>query len=388
MKAKTLLNLLVAAVILVALAVWSGRDRTRPPGEIGRPVLQGLALDAVARVVVSTPAGEAVIARKGDRWFCEHAYGYPADFAGLQNAVRSLADLKIGQVLTLDPAMRADLKLYAPGDPAVTNGVGAGTRVSLQSEDGTELAGLLIGAERRRQSSSGMAYGAYPDGQYVSADDGRTACAVTATLYPFTRPADAWLDKQLLNVTATDVHEVTIAHPDLETLVLTQPDGESALTLEGLGADETLETAKASSARSALSYLRMENVADPALSDAETGLDAPVVFRAVTTTGEVYTVQIGAPAGDAGNRYARIHVEQLPTPEPPAADAAPAAPEDAAAPSARTGELAALDARLSPWVFILPAYKAEAMTATREQLVKPTATEDDETGTAGEGAEG
>jgi len=392
MKPKSLLILAAVAAVLIVVAIRSGRDTAQAPSAIGQPVLAGLELNDVARLVVVSPQGTATLARAGDKWVSESAYHYPVDFQQLKSTLIKLAELKIGQVATVDPSSRNALKLYPPGDSAVTNAAEAGTLVKLLNDRNGELAALLIGAERRRQSSSGMGFGGYPDGQFVSADGGSTACVVSENLYQFSRPAADWLEREIVSVQANDVREVTVAHPNSEPLELAVPEGKTELELLGIEEKEQLDSGKSSGMKAALSYLRLEDVADPALSDADTGMDKPIVFRAVTATGEVYTVSIGKTVPNSENRYLRIRAELLPVMEavaeaiatnaPVSAEIAstntPAAPDPAVARQAAAEarrelekRVAEFNTRCGAWTYVVASYKADSMTPTRDQLAKP-----------------
>jgi hypothetical protein len=396
MKGKTLLVLVGSAVILGGVAVLtSRRDSAARPEAQGKSVLPGLAVNDVAEIRVTDGVATARVARVDGIWVAPETYNYPADFDKIRDALLKLADLKVGQVLTVDEEQRRRLKLVPPGPG--TEADTAGTRIVLCDASGLPAGTLLVGDTRTRKTPSGpRGYGGFADGQYVSPDGGRTVYLVAEALPEFSPEPRQWLNTDLTSVTASDVHTVTIQHPGDAPIVLRRPEGGGDLEVQGLDGNEETDTAKMYSISSALSYLRLEDVADPAKPDAAFGLDTPVVYTAETGKGEVYTVRLGSSPEGSNARYARIRVALKPEPAVEAAETMPdataeddgmeagatnataAAAADTQAAAARRAleeDTAALNARLAPWTFLIASYKADAMTHTRASLVKEKNTE-------------
>lgn len=393
MKGRTLVILAVVAVVMIVAAVYVRRDEAVPPDAIGRLVLGEVPLNDIAAIVVTGSDSTTRLARVDNVWVSQNAHNYPTDFKRIRDAVIKLADLKIGQVIDVDDAERAEMKLLPPTAEAA----GTGTLVELFDAAGTRLARLLVGESRKRQGGGGPQFGGpqfggYPDGQYVATDDD-SVYLVTENLHEFTRSASEWLDKELLNVPATDVAGVTISGIEGGAVTLRVPEGGSALALADLGEDEEMDTSRASSVKSSLSYLRFDDVADPSLGDEALGLDTPIEFKAETTAGTVYTVLLGGKVTDSENRYARVSAVHVPEPETTPAGTGDetgdeATDEAAAEDAARLAEerlktateVEALNAKLGPWTYVISSYKADYMTSTRDQLVKePEPPEDAET---------
>jgi hypothetical protein len=388
MKGKTLLILVVLAVVLVGLAVLtSRREASSTPAAAGKLALPDLPVNDVRKIVLTDGASTATVARVNDVWVSADKYGYPADFEKVRAALLKLSEMKVGQVMKIDEDQRARLKM-APPAPGAAAGT-AGTLVELRGENDLIVGSLLLGATRTRKASGGpMApQGGFPDGQYVSPDQGRTVYLVADVLDDLSVSPKQWLNTELTSVTVSDVDSVTIQHPDEAPLALIRPEDGADLQVQGLSKKEETDSSKTYGVASALSYLRLDDVADPALTNEALGFDKPVVYTATTKKGEVFTVTLGAsPQGDSG-RYARIAVALSPR-EPKTVTAGADKPAEAAgadtnavaqAEAAKKAEderklleeqTAELNARLSPWTYIIASYKADAMAHKRDSLVK------------------
>jgi len=320
------------------------------------------------------------VARVEDRWTVAERFNHPADFKRLSGLVTRLAELKIGQVMTLEEKQKAALKMALPGTAAE-----AGTLVELFDGANRRLAALLVGAEHmRKPQDEGGFYGGYGDGSYVSPDGGRSVYLVAQVVSDLETSPKDWLDRELFSVDSAAVSNVTATSATGETLELERPADGGSLKLKGLAENEELDSGKLYSIEAALSYLRADDVADPALSDEALGMTTAAVFRVTTKNGEVYTARIGGAVAGTGRRYARFEAALLPAPPapepPPVADtnAAAGATNALAEAKAKAEErkkteekIASLNAKLKAWTYAIESYKADAMTPTRSALVKP-----------------
>ena len=368
MKGKNLLILVVAALVLIGLAMLSSRDSSKSsPSAIGKLVLPNLPLNEVERVVVSTPTEAITLAKVDDTWVTPSRFGYPADFQKIKDAVLKLSELKIGQVMRLTDSQKAAMKIAAPASGSTNSG----TLVEMFDAKGKKLASLLLGGSHQSKPRGGPefgGYGGYPDGQYLSPDGGKSVYLVAGALDSFSPKTRDWLDTEVLNVNSSDIGDITITGPDGKGLRLARKDG-AKLEAEGLAPDEETDASKLYSVESALSYLRFSDVADPALTDAETGLDKPAVFQASTSKGQVYTVKVGSSPTNSADRYVRFEVALKPAAtNQPAADAG--GTNAAAARKQLEEETQALGAKIGKWTYLVESYKADAMLTKRDSVVK------------------
>ena len=377
MNGKKLITLLVVALVLIGLAVVSKKKQNvAQPVQSGQPVLPNLQVNDITRVTVESAESTATVSRVEDKWISMDKHGYPIDFARLREVMIALSELKIGQVLRLTDEQKASMLIAAP------EAGGGGTRVTLQGKDGKAAATLLLGKEHKRQSASPSPYGSHPDGRYVSADNGKTVCLVGEPLNRLTDQPVEWLDTEIVNVQAADIEQITVEVADQDALVFNLADDK--MVLDGLKANEEMDSAKDYTIKSGLNYLRFKDVADPELTDAEMGFDAPAIYRVRTSKGETYTAQIGGTVGDDGDRYLRIRVELEPeavVEEAPKAEGEEETPEAIAAAASvkeqKAKERAELEAavtklekRLSRWTYVIAAHESESLILKRDDLVK------------------
>jgi hypothetical protein len=375
-KIKHLLALVLLAVVLVGLAKWSS-DRGKPaPGSarLGDKILPGLAdkVNDVATIAVQSPDGAAIVSRVDGTWRVPGRYGYRADFGKVSDALRKLMDLKNAQVLRITPAQLADLHLL----PATATNEGArATLVELKAADGSVLASLRLGKEHNRPTPAdappGM--GSYADGKFVAIDDTRVFL-VSDMLGELAAADRDWIDPEFLVVAGTDLTSVDVTGGTNGAIHLERPATGGELTLKEVPAGKEVDASKVSRVAGALSDLRFEDVADPALTPAVTGLDKPVTYKAVTTRGLVYTLKIGATPTNDTRRYLNVAVTFAapPVPAVSATDTNAAALAQAKAEVDRKTEAEArtLNERLSPWVYLLGDYQASALLTPAGELLK------------------
>ncbi len=389
MKMRNLAVLLAAAVLLGFWAyriVDTGRQARRP-ARVGQAVFEDLPVNDVAGIVITTPETNFAIQRAEQRWTVPARYNYPAKFDKVADTLVALRELKIGQVIPGGSERAEAFNLQLPG----SNAVSAATRLELRGTDNQLLAELLIGKHFNTQPRGGSQQqmmfggGGYPSGHYVRLTDGMVA-VVGRTLDNMIEPAKSWLADEFINVNASDLDEVEITGPDRAPIKVRRDPVSKTLSLDDLQPEEgTADSGKLSQLAGALSYLSFDDVADPALPPAATGLDKPVVFTARANDGRVYTLHIGNPvSSNSTDRYVTARVEYVAPPAPekkPESDAAatntpagmpePAAedsPKDKADPKEEARVLAE---KISPWIYILRSYRLDNMLLERDKLITP-----------------
>ena len=125
---------------------------------------------------------------------------------------------------------------------------------------------------------------------------------------------------------------------------------------------------KAPSTRWPADCLSLFDALPTALTDAQTGMNEPIILQALTRDGKFYTLKMGATVPNSGDRYLRVSAAY----EPPANDSTPAAAgTDKKDESNPAVDMKALNQKLAPWTFIVKSYRAEPLLKTAENLVKP-----------------
>ena len=397
MRGNKLIVLAAVAVVLVALAFVMNRKEAKiRPTNVGELVLPNLPVNDIRRIDVITSSNETVtVSRTDDTWVSHSKYGYPVDFGKVKAALIELSELKIGQVINVSETQKAAVNMIVPGQ-GVEN---AGSVVNLYGEGGKKLASILLGKEHTRQAPAqgGMMGGSFPDGRYVSVDNGQRVYLVAETLSSFGDDPKDWLDTEIVNVESDKIEEVTVTVPGEDTLVF-KKDG-SNMVIEGLADDEEMDSSKQYGIKSALGYLKFKDIADPSLSDAETGMTNAIVYKVLAENGALYMAMIGGKA-DGDDRYFRMAASLPDLPEEEAEEEAeeeePAEGEeseksDAAAEKEKRAELekeiATLSAKLSKWTYVIASYEADSMILKRDELVKKKEKKEEESGDTEESAE-
>ena len=349
MKTKHLVLLLIAALLLIGLANWSGRRRQSPAASLtGTPLLPGFDVNAVAAVEISEGGQTLRLARIDSAWCVTNAYNYPADFQRLVQRLLALRDVKIGQV-------QRGMKLDEAG----------ATLVKLYDSQGATLASLTLGPTRQaRSDAGGMGYYRPSEGRYLSRNDDGQVFLVKESLEDWSTVTESWLDTQILGISADDIATIEMrpaAGGDDDAVVLDRTSG--SLKLVGLDEEkEQFESGRASGVESALTYLRFNRIADPNLPEETLGFATGNLFRVTLKNGDIYNAALGAAA--EGSRYFKVGVES----GPPSTNATLRAEAEA--------RVASANDRLGRWTFLIASYSADNMVRTRDELVseKPAET--------------
>jgi len=337
MKKAKLFGLVLAAVVLGLLASWTGRSRQpRKPEQLGKPVLPGLSINAIGRIEIAQQNKTVTLANTDDGWVVSSLYNYPADVAKIRESLLALRDLKVGAV---QRGARIDS----------TNA----TLVDLQDERGKPLASIRLGDVRTKSNPQ---YGwDMPDGRSVAANANDTVFLVKESLSSLEPDAKTWVNTEMLNVQASDIATVALAGPD-GAVILNRASG--ALTLTGLAEGESCDASKVSGVESALGNLRFADLADPALTDAQTGMATGHTFTVTTTDGTIYAARIGAAAPDRSDRYFRLAVSAQPV------------STNAAERASVTQQAAERNRSVSPWLFLISSWNADNMTRSRATFIQ------------------
>jgi len=295
--------------------------------------------------------------------------------------------------------------LFSPVSSGTNKLTNSGTLMELRDENDGFLASLLIGKGFMRQQSAPsmetmMGFGGYPDGQYVQSVEGKVYL-VAKSLERMTEPAKTWLADNFINAPSTDIKEITVSGPDRAAIKLTSAKEGDPFTLADLRPEEgRLESTKINQITGALNRLGFDDVADPALTLKETGLDHPIVFKATTKDGLIYTLQLGNTlTDDTFDRYLVISVTNEPSADQQISDKPkektakkkmdPTRLGPSAGQGARPGkapekknaseQAAILNGMFGSWIYVIKSYRAEPILLTRNDLIKkpdPPKTED------------
>ncbi len=387
MKAKHLIILVLLAAVLGGWAYFGAWKKTQNVSPlVGAKVLPDLPVNSVGKIVITAPGSTVVVAKVNDAWIVPSRFNYPAKFDKIADVLLELSDMSVGQVVNLSKEQLGDLSLLPPDQ----GGRGeAGTLVELMDEDEQLLDHIIIGQAFVRRPAPGAegqmrGFAGYPDGQYVRRSDDKVFL-VSRTLGRITEDANTWLDDEMVDVSASEIEEIAASAPGGEEVRISRSVG-GDLVLEGLDTElESSDASKINRMAGALRYLSFDDVVSPAMTSAETGMDAPALFTARTKAGRVYTMKIGAETGD-GSRYLRIEVAS----DAPRGDDDQTEGESSPVPDLELAEQAEkLNAKLGKWTYIVRAFRVEPMLMSRDDIVtmKEPASGDESSG-SGENNEG
>ena len=361
------------AALFAAVAAYNASPPITPEDLLPSELVPGLEDRAaeVRAIEIVAPAGSITLERRDadgsgpSAWVVASSGGYPARPEAVRRLLLGLADLEPAEPKTRVRERYGQLSL-APPDAET----GAGTGVTLRDRGGAVVASLRFGDR------------ADAGGRYVlplepSYDDGRSFLVRTA---PEVAPdLTRWVDATVFRVPRERVRAVMIDHPgDAEDVSISRPDrATSGFALDEFPAGRSLRTPRAADApASSLSFVRFEGVVRrPA--------DSPPPAGAVVTTVETFDgLRLEArtwPAETAAGEPEVLWLEASARPDAPIDPAAAAPPGVAAedAPSAdqlralAEEEAAALNERLAPWRFRVPATRAQTMRQTMADLLAP-----------------
>lgn len=332
-------RLAIGAVVVLALVVLLVPQRSGDDGEAGgEAVLPGLEarINDIDRVMVTPPTGETITAVLDDsRWTIAELDGYPADWPVLRGVLGDLALLQAVEAKTSNPDYYSRLGVEdADSEDA------AGTLVELFG--GGESWGLIVGFEAERQA-----------GRYVRPVGAAQSLLSDQFLDLPETPVD-WVEDTILDIGPGLIAEVSIRHPDGETVRISKVSADDPnFTLRTLPDGREPQSAfKVNALANPFSLLRMEDVRrDPGPGESE-----PVRVEVVLFSGETYAIDILEWDEERWIRITRAEAAD----DGEAAEAAPAeADARGAAPE------------WSGWVFRISETRLDTLTSRQEDILAP-----------------
>lgn len=393
--------LTTALLTLVAVAAaWFYSQQRAPETDVAStwflPELQTRVND-VAQVKIESASDSALIVRREGVWVLPDRGGYPADFDKVKRTVLAVAELRALEPKTANPEM-----YWRIGVQDIDQKGSTSRRITLLDEAGTPLASLILGNVRGQRLDPGLDDTARLAALYVREPGAEQSWLVAGTVEVSARPAD-WVDRRIADVQGARVREVRIERPGAAPLVLTRetPD-QNDLRLQDMPEGMVPKSqAMLTSLGTLLAELRFEDVsarAGGALPEPTTrttlrtfdGLVATITSAVVDGRTQALfefafdpdgvhpaVAEAMAKAAAAAATAAQEGGEAA-APVP-----APAAPEQAS-PLPVNEEVALLNERTAPWIYVLPEFKAAMLARTLDDLVnrKPEAPQVQETPTA------
>ena len=232
MTYKGLAALVVAVVIAVvaALALQQSEDDSPLAGGIYfSELLQNV--NEVSEVRIKSASNNVTLIRDGGNWYVAEKDRYPAANEKARAVILGLARLEKIEPKTSNP------KLYEKlGVQGITETNAESTLIRLISEQGKDLAVVLVGKTSRANGKPGLQQ------MYVRRPDDAQTWLVEGSLPKLGAAAD-WLRQELVKIDASRVWQVRVKHEDGEVLTVLKkvPAGPDFALLE-LNPGEILDT--------------------------------------------------------------------------------------------------------------------------------------------------
>lgn len=211
MNRKQFLLLVLALAVLggagLVMYFKSASEYRESGSRIGAKILPGLNISEVAQVELRDAKTGVTLVRKENHWIAKERDGYPADFKAISDLIIKLADLKVVQSDTANPAMLPRVDLVEPGamkDAGKDKGEGAGTRVEIKDAAGKSLAALVLGRTVLKKDPGNplpSAQDGVPAGRYIRVlGDKEQVVVVNDPLSSATAQPGRWLDKDFAKI--------------------------------------------------------------------------------------------------------------------------------------------------------------------------------------------
>ncbi|HPC60082.1 MAG TPA: DUF4340 domain-containing protein [Verrucomicrobiota bacterium] len=294
MNAKQLTLLLVLVVVLGAagLMVYKQQNAARREGQpgVGRKVLENLAVNEVATLVIRDQTNELKLVKGPEVWQVEARGNYPANFGEISGFLLKLRDLKAAQVEQVGASQLGRLGL------ATGTGTNAPTVVEFRDQAGKTLHRLYLGKKHLRKPTQPSPMGQFdsegwPDGRYIKVDDSPEVVLVSEVMDNIVPKPEQWLAREFFKV--EKARSISVEHREAtNSWKVTRETETDAWKLADAKDGEALDTSKTSSLNYALNSPTFVDVlVDP--NPADFGLDQPRKVTLETFDGFTYELKVG-----------------------------------------------------------------------------------------------
>jgi Domain of unknown function (DUF4340) len=194
MNRQRFVALLVAALLIVSLGLYLSARRlahqeTSQGGALFPSLAGELASVSSFSVRKANPTPTVTLHKKGQDWTVAERADYPADVFKLRKLLLSLADAKIVETKTADPANFPVIGVEDPSSPTTT-----GTQIEFTIKDGAHA--LIVG------KSAG-------EGNYVRRGGENQSYSVAPGVFVETEPK-SWIDAKLLDIPLADIQRIDV----------------------------------------------------------------------------------------------------------------------------------------------------------------------------------
>ncbi len=212
MKSKTISLLAGLAIAGILLAIVVNREPASTISQSGQKLFPHLAnmVNDVNEVVVQTNEETVTLVRDDQTWGVKEKAAYRANFEKVKQVIVGLAELQILEPKTKNPELYERLGLQdtdQEGSPS--------KMVTLKTAENPEAAKVVVGNQKPAKSNPRMSE------IYARKPGDPQTWLVTGNL-PVETVSGEWLDKEVTALTTKRVRQVTVTHPQGETLHLSK----------------------------------------------------------------------------------------------------------------------------------------------------------------------
>lgn len=350
-----ILAAITLTVVITAFAVVSKeRSPTYMSDEVLLPELNERINDAVAITLVSNRY-KTVLERDGDTWRIANSDGYPALFDKVRSLLISLTELRTRERKTDNPDLYHHLHVQEP-----SKGDSNSVQVTVTDADNNVLADLIIGKGRTSKVTN-IQTGLYvrkPSAEHALLVEGRVPAAAEKT---------AWFDQNIVNIASERVREVVIQHPDGNRVRAYRDSPDDNFQLADLPTDRRIQSRMALNKFG--SVLQEVNARDIRALEQFEFPESAIETTIHTFDGLVAEVK-SAKVDD--NHYANFRFrfdESLQT------DAAKPVTDDEDNKIKVDQQARNLQQQLGGWVYRIPGFKYEVLTATLDDYTRKVSTD-------------
>ena len=366
MKKSHLITLLVIAIVVGIAGTFFELSQSAKWDEskAAATVLPNLAINDITKIKIRSAPASVALEKKDDKWTVADRNNYPADFSKIQDLMKTLWQLKIGQDMQIGPSQLGRLKVLAPGQ-----GDDSGIEIDLLGDKDREIASLIIGKSVDRTDA---ATGAAASGRFIYNPAVKDHVYLVSESFYSIDPVTpgAWLDKTFISPgELTEVDQTPWTNnPGWK---IERKDPKAEWQLDGLQPGETLDKTFAEGLSSfSPTFL---DVRPSTVSSDESGLKDPFKVTIKTVDGFTYNFLLGKQGPDK-TRYAQFTVNaDLQTTRLPEANEKP--DEKKAKDEAFKQKLASLKEQLQKeksfenWVYLVPDYVLQQLLKRREEII-------------------
>ena len=274
-RQQTILTaVLVFQILLIGVVFWPGETATGA----GEPIFPDLETEDIVALTVTDPDGNQIELRKeGEGWVLPEADGFPAEEEKIAPVLEQITSLTSSRLVTRTPASHKRLQVAA--DDFVR-------RFDVVTSDGAQHA-VFMGSAPQYGATHFRVEG--QDETYLTSD---------FSTWDTRAEAAAWIDTTYVALEEAEVQKMTLDNAS-GSLTFIRDEDEN-WTIEGLGADETVDQTKVNSALRRAASITMKSPLGKG-EQPEYGMDQPSAIVELETAEATITIHVGAldPEGES-----------------------------------------------------------------------------------------